>query len=187
RNDVPQALSLIGDIDAAVVETVAGKDADLGRLRKAIGDTLAAGNRVFFYGCGATGRLSLSIEYIWRSLHPDRAEADKVTGFMSGGDLALVHSIENFEDHPEYGARQLRESGFGPDDLLVCCTEGGETPSVIGATEEATRLSSRKPFFLYCNPDTNLRSVERSRNVLDNEGIEKICLFTGPMVLSGST
>jgi N-acetylmuramic acid 6-phosphate etherase len=99
-----------------------------------------------------------------------------------------VHSIENFEDHPEYGARQVREIGFGKNDLLVSCTEGGETPSVIGATEEAARLSSRKPFFLYCNPNEVLdEQVERSRLVLQNPRIEKISLFVGPMSLSGST
>lgn len=185
--DVPGALRILKDIDMSVVATIAEKEPELTRLRAAIDDTLRTGNRVFFYGCGATGRLSLSIEYIWRSLHPTPPDSEKVHGFMSGGDLALVHSIENFEDHPEYGARQVREVGFGPNDLLVCCTEGGETPSVIGAAEEAARISARKPFFLYCNPDDDLRQVERSQRVLDNPGIEKICLFVGPMVLSGST
>jgi N-acetylmuramic acid 6-phosphate etherase len=107
---------------------------------------------------------------------------------MSGGDLALVHSIENFEDHPEFGARQVRDIGFGENDLLVSCTEGGETPSVIGATEEAAKISRRKPWFLYCNPDSILKKyVSRSRRVLNNPDIEKICIYVGPMSLSGST
>ncbi len=189
RHDIPAALKILKEIDLGVIRDVIGKAPELKRLQAAIADTFAAGNRVFFYGCGATGRLSLSIEYIWRHMHrSDPAAANKVMGFMSGGDLALVHSIENFEDHPEFGARQLREIGFGPHDLLVSCTEGGETPSVIGATEEAARLSSRKPYFLYCNPSEALHEqVERSRLVLENAGIEKICLFVGPMALSGST
>jgi len=188
RNDIPAALHIQKEIDLGVLAAVAARANALQRLEAAIGETLRAGNRVFFYGCGATGRLSMAIEYIWRHLHRGRPEADCVLGFMSGGDLALVHSIENFEDHPAYGARQVREIGFGPQDLLVCCTEGGETPSVIGATEEATRISARKPFFLYCNPDEVLHAhVERSRLVLDNPAIEKICLFVGPMALSGST
>lgn len=188
RRDIPAAIHIQKEIDLGVLAAVAARGAELARLEAAIRSALRAGNRVFFYGCGATGRLSMAIEYIWRHLHRGRSEADNVLGFMSGGDLALVHSIENFEDHPEFGARQLREIGFGPDDLLVCCTEGGETPSVIGATEEATRLSSRKPFFLYCNPDDVLHAeVERSRLVLENPAIEKICLFVGPMALSGST
>ena len=188
RNDISAALKILKEIDLGVIAQVSSRVNDLDRLALAIRATLTAGNRVFFYGCGATGRLSMSIEYIWRHLHRGTPEADKVRGFMSGGDLALVHSIENFEDHPEYGARQVREIGFGKDDLLVSCTEGGETPSVIGATEEAARISSRKPFFLYCNPDHVLHEqVERSRRVLQNIRIEKISLFVGPMAISGST
>jgi N-acetylmuramic acid 6-phosphate etherase len=76
---------------------------------------------------------------------------------------------------------------FGDGDLLVSTTKGGETPFVIGATEEAARLSKRKPWFLYCNPDAALVSVERSKRVIDNPSIEKISLPTGPMSLSGST
>ncbi len=188
RQDIPAALKILKEIDLGVIALVASRAHALERLEAAIRDTLKSGNRVFFYGCGATGRLSMAIEYIWRHMHRGRPEADSVMGFMSGGDLALVHSIENFEDHPEYGARQVRDIGFGKNDLLVSCTEGGETPSVIGATEEAARISSRKPFFLYCNPDHVLHEqVERSRRVLENPRIEKISLFVGPMSLSGST
>jgi N-acetylmuramic acid 6-phosphate etherase len=35
------------------------------------------------------------------------------------GDLALIKAIETFEDHPEYGARQLEELGFVEGDLLI--------------------------------------------------------------------
>ncbi len=188
RKDIGGALKILKEIDLGVIAAVAAQSQELKRLEEAIRETLRAGNRIFLYGCGATGRLSLSLEYIWRSLHAGQPAADSVLGFMSGGDLALVHSIENFEDHPEFGARQLREIGFGPHDLLISCTEGGETPSVIGATEEAARISVRKPFFLYCNPDNVLHEqVERSRLVLENPAIEKICLYVGPMSLSGST
>lgn len=189
RHDVPEALRILQGIDTGVVAAVMQKAPELAQLESAIRDTLRAGHRVFFYGCGATGRLSMAIEYVWRFMHRhDPAAADRVLGFMSGGDLALVHSIENFEDHPEFGARQVREIGFGPHDLLVSCTEGGETPSVIGATEAAAKISSRAPFFLYCNPDHVLHEqVERSRRVLENPAIRKICLFVGPMYLSGST
>lgn len=188
RRDLPAALAILKDIDMGVMSDVDSCLPALTGLEAAMRETLQNGNRIFFYGCGATGRLSLAIEYIWRHMHRGSAAADRVQGFMSGGDLALVHSIENFEDHPEFGARQLREIGFGANDLLVSCTEGGETPSVIGATEEAARLSKRKPFFLYCNPDKVLHEqVERSRRVLENSDIEKICLFVGPMALSGST
>src|SRR5512140_1290963 len=132
--DLPRALRVLRDIDCSAIERVLEKRPGIDQLSARMRDCMARGRRVFFYGCGATGRLSLSLEYLWRFVNQG---SDAVRGFMSGGDLALVHSIENFEDHPELGARQLGEIGFGPDDLLVSCTEGGETPSVIGATEAA--------------------------------------------------
>jgi N-acetylmuramic acid 6-phosphate etherase len=82
----------------------------------------------------------------------------------------------------------LHEAGFKDGDLLVGTTEGGETPFVIGAVEEASRLSFRKPFFLYCNPDDLLcRIADRSRMVIQNPGIEKMNLTVGPMAVTGST
>lgn len=189
HHDLPAAFKVLHAIDCDVIDKMVAYQPRLQPLYDAIADTLASGHRVFFYGCGATGRLSMSVEYLWRYVHRnDQEMADRVLGFMSGGDLALVHSIENFEDHPEFGARQVHDIGFGPHDLLVSTTEGGETPSVIGATEEAARISSRKPFFLYCNPeDVLINTVERSRRVITSDTIRSICLDVGPMYLSGST
>lgn len=53
---------------------------------------------------------------------------------MAGGDVALIKSVEDFEDHPEFAAQQMRDLGYTADDLLIASTEGGETPWVIGAT-----------------------------------------------------
>ena len=61
-------------------------------------------------------------------------------------------------------------------------------PYVIGATVEALKLSERHPYFLYCNPDGVLkRTVQRSKDVIENSQIKKINLFVGPMALAGST
>lgn len=189
RQDLQSAIKTIKKIDIGVIQDVIKKMPEILALRDAMRDTLESGGRIFFYGCGATGRLSLSIEYAWRFVHQDNPEmADKVRGFMTGGDVALVYAMESFEDYPEIGARHLNDMGFQENDLLVSCTEGGETPSVIGATEEAARISKRSPYFLYSNPDELLiKHVERSRQVLENDAINKICLYVGPMAISGST
>jgi N-acetylmuramic acid 6-phosphate etherase len=157
-------------------------------LKDIIKDTLDFGNNIYFCGCGATGRLSLTIETIWRQLHHDEAIENRIFSFMAGGDVALIRSIENFEDFPQFGARQLLEAGFNDGDLLIATTEGGETPFVIGAVEKASQISKRKPFFLYCNPDKLLCEVaERSKRVIENADIEKINLTVGPMAVTGST
>jgi N-acetylmuramic acid 6-phosphate etherase len=127
----------------------------------------------------------MSLEYLWRQRHPD---SDELVAFMAGGDTALVHALEGFEDHPSYGARHLEELGFVDGDLLIACTEGGETPYVLGATERAAEISSTQPCFLYCNDDVVLSDeVERFRRVHQNPAIDKLCLHVGPMALAGST
>lgn len=188
KDDLGEAIRELHQVDLLAIRRFEQKAARLPALAAAIEKTLAAGRRIFLCGCGATGRLSLSLEVFCREhmLPPEMRE--RVTGFMAGGDLALIKSIENFEDHPEFGTRQLDELGFADGDLLISSTEGGETPFVIGATERAAEVSSNPPWFLYCNPDEELvRQVERSRRVIENPGIEKINLAVGAMAISGST
>jgi N-acetylmuramic acid 6-phosphate etherase len=185
RNDLPRAVSVLKGIDLHALNLMEGYAPEIDRLARRVEETLAGGNRVFLCGCGATGRLSLSLEYLWRQR---RDSSDEVVSFMAGGDVALVHSLEGFEDYPAHGARHLEEMGFSDGDLLISCTEGGETPYVIGATEKAAEISSNRPFFLYCNATSALADqVERFQRVHLNPRIEKICLHVGPMALAGST
>src|SRR5664279_1828982 len=181
-NDTGEAIQKLKELDNAVLKVFSEKITQIIYLKDKIRDTLNDGNDIYFCGCGATGRLSLTIETLWRQVHKGKILENKVFSFMSGGDVALIRSIENFEDFPAYGARQLVESGFKDGDLLIATTEGGETPFVIGATEN----SKRKPFFLYCNPDDILSDVaERSKRVIQNTNIEKINLTVGPMAVTG--
>jgi len=188
EEDPCRGITALAGIDLEALARSAEKVPEIVELRSEIGRTLRDGKRVFLCGCGATGRLSLSLEVLWREHIKDPRLRDSVIGFMAGGDAALIRAIEDFEDHPEFAARQMRELCFGPEDLLIACTEGGETPFVIGAAEAALKTSSRAPFFLYCNPDGPLcKAAERSKRVLEEPGIRKLNLETGPMALAGST
>jgi N-acetylmuramic acid 6-phosphate etherase len=188
RRDLPAALRALQAVDVAALELFQAQAAGVAELAEAVAGTFAAGRRVFLCGCGATGRLSLTAEWLGRAGMLPAKLAARVIGFMAGGDAALIRSIENFEDFPDYGARQLDELGFGADDLLIAATEGGETPWVIGAAERAAAVSDNAPWFLYCNPDAQLRRVAaRSRRVLDDARIRKLNLHVGPMALAGST
>jgi N-acetylmuramic acid 6-phosphate etherase len=187
-HDLPAALRILKQIDCQALEIPMRKAAEIHHLAERIDQTFRGGHRVFLCGCGATGRLALTLETLWREKFPGAGQADLVSAFMAGGDAALVRSIEQFEDHPEYGAAQLDDAGFVDGDLLISCTEGGETPFVIGATEQAALISTNHPFFLYCNPDEVLcRTVGRSRRVIENAAIHKINLTVGPMAIAGST
>jgi N-acetylmuramic acid 6-phosphate etherase len=183
ESDLSSGLALLQEVDRLALELMREKELTLWQLAQDIQDTLGRGQRVFLVGCGATGRLSLVLETLFRQIY----QTDQVCAFMAGGDFALIKSVESFEDKTDYGARQLRELGFQEGDLLLAPTEGGETPFVIGATLEASRLSKRKPYFLYCNPDELLMPIARSREIIENAGINKVNLAVGPMAISGST
>ncbi|MFZ5677110.1 MAG: hypothetical protein ACOZAM_29465 [Pseudomonadota bacterium] len=185
KTDVAHGLNVLREVDLDALRRIAGLRREAGALFHAVADTLARGDRIYLVGCGATGRLSLSLEFLWRRKFP---ASTQVLSLMAGGDVALVHSLEGFEDFPDYGARHLVQLGFGPDDLLIGSTEGGETPYVIGAVEEAAEISRRPPQFLYCNTRQILVDrVERSRRILTNPRIQSLCLDAGPMALTGST
>lgn len=188
QEDLPAAFNRLQEVDLAALSRLCSATEKIAELAQCIADTFASGGRLFIAGCGATGRLALTVEMLCRSgvLPPELRES--VIGFMAGGDVALIRSIEGFEDHPEYGARQLTELGFREGDLLTGVTEGGETPFVIGAVRASIPLSTRAPWFCYCNPDDVLRRVAaRSRETLDDPRIRKLNLTVGPMALAGST
>lgn len=185
EHDVEQGLRVLREVDLAALRGIHAQFESYQPLFESVAETLSAGHRIYLVGCGATGRLSLSLEYLWRCRHPS---SDQVRSLMAGGDVALVHSLEGFEDYPQYGARHLKQLGFTSDDLLIGTTEGGETPYVIGAVELAASEATSHPFFLFCNtPEILIEKVERSRRVLQNPKIHSLCLATGPMALTGST
>ena len=168
-------------------------------LRDAMLLVSAAGGRLRFSGCGSTGRLAVILESMWRrgwlaaaERFPEaagecRAQADRAAGIITGGDRALVKSVESFEDYQSFGARQLRDVGIGPGDLCVAISEGGETSSVIGTAWEAVNSKARV-FFVYNNPTELLCThIERSRELIEHPEVTCLDLCTGPMALSGST
>lgn len=183
NNDLASAIALLQEVDKEALEVLKGKLKDIYALSNSIKGCLENGGKLFMSGCGATGRLSLAIETFWRK----QTGRDNVFGFMAGGDYALIRSVERFEDKMSYGHRQLEDLGFGKNDLLLAITEGGETSFVIGSALAAIETSKRKPYFIYCNPDSELDSIERSKDIIKNEGIEKLNLAVGPMAISGST
>lgn len=70
---------------------------------------------------------------------------------MTGGDYALVKSVEAFEDYQNFGRRQAADLGIGPKDMLVAITEGGETSSVIGTVKESAERGAAV-YLLFNNP-----------------------------------
>lgn len=154
-------------------------------------ETLVNGGTVVFSGCGATGRLSILLESMWRRACAEVPRlarwSDSVCSIMTGGDFALVRSVEFFEDFAEFGRQQVREMDPGKGDMLVAITEGGETSSVLGTVDEALNRNM-DVFLLFNNPADLLSSrLERSRRAIQDPRVAVLDLFCGPMALAGST
>ena len=152
--------------------------------------------RIVFSGCGATGRLSILLESMWRDFFHRRAKelsaeelkyADRIASIMTGGDFALIRSVEFFEDYAEGGRRQAEALGVGEGDTFVAITEGGETSSVLGTLKYAAEHGA-KCFLVFNNPADLLRGyLDRCREAIDNPKVTVIDLYCGSMSVAGST
>ncbi len=152
--------------------------------------------RIIFSGCGATGRLSILLESMWRDFFHRRAAeltpeelklADRSASIMTGGDFALIKSVESFEDSMPGGERQAAALNVGEGDTFVAITEGGETSSVLGTLRYAASHGA-KCYLVFNNPADILRAhLDRSREAIDNPKVTVIDLYCGSMSLAGST
>jgi N-acetylmuramic acid 6-phosphate etherase len=195
--DLPAAIRMLQSVDDEIppaMEMVLKQDS-FGRLVDAFSEAMSTGKRIYFTGCGATGRLSILLEAAWRRcwhqikhISPEMSEMeDRAFSVMAGGDFALIKSVEGYEDFPDFGRHQLRQMGVGSGDVVVAITEGGETPFVIGTAWEGLDAGA-KVFFVYNNPTELLcRHIKRSREVIEEQRITKLDLTTGPMAITGST
>ena len=152
--------------------------------------------RIIFSGCGATGRLSILLESLWRDFFHRRAKelsaeelkyADRIASIMTGGDFALIRSVEFFEDYAEGGRRQAAALEVGEGDTFVAITEGGETSSVLGTLGYAAEHGA-KCYLVFNNPADILRGhLDRCREAIDNPKVTVVDLYCGSMSVAGST
>ncbi len=156
-------------------------------------------HRICFSGCGASGRVAIILEAMWRAAWkkaaahlPEKREeytafADQVISIMTGGDRALIRSVENFEDYQIFGRRQVSDAELGRDDVLIAMAEGGVVSSVIGSAKEAHERGAHV-FLIFNNPkDILTRHIQRSREVIEIPEITHFDLTTGHTALTGST
>lgn len=193
KKDIGAALNLLFEADGDVVKKFR-EFAESGRaeeIKETILRSLKNGGRIFFTGCGSTGRLSILLDSVWRDFWQRQKSAtdweNRTFSVMAGGDYALIKSVEGFEDFTGFGKKQIADLGVSAKDVVFAITEGGETSFVIG-TAWAGVEAGAKVYFVYNNPDDILcEHVRRSREVVQDPRIEKINLTTGPMSITGST
>ncbi|MEW6455319.1 MAG: hypothetical protein AB1410_01215 [Acidobacteriota bacterium] len=201
------------DISAKILELSENSE-KIEQAVEAVEKAIIEKRKIYIYGCGATGRLAKQMEStfwrpFWRKLkssplwekikiHLAEGVEEQLIGEMTGGDRALISSLEGFEDLQLIGYLQLKDRGIEKGDVVFCVTEGGETSSVIGTIlaalnqygkldKEKIEVARKNLYFIYNNPDEVLIPFERSRAVIENPAITKINLATGHQAITGST
>ena len=196
------------------LDAVAKKTLVLNRLVRAIERAILTGHKIYIYS-DATNGLAKQVESvfwrpfwkkvrgtgrIWNKLETSIPAniPDLLIGEMTGGDRALMGSMEGLDDLLLVGWLQLKEHDIKKEDVVICFSEGGDTPSVIGTLQAAVDLwetdgsydpqnAQKHLYFIYNNPDDELLSIDRSQSIIEDLGITKINLSTGPQSISGST
>jgi len=202
------------DVDARL-KSLGQNSQVLERAVQAVEEAILSGRKIYLFGCQETGRWTKWVESsIWRPFWKDLQARKKIwakvspkvgdsienrfIGEMPGADRSLISPLEGWEDLMITGRLQLEERGIEPGDVVFCVSASGESPAVIGTIYEALDQWTRrypydapkiqkKLFFFFNNPEEVLLPFDRCQAVLEEPGITKIDLTTGPQALTGST
>lgn len=140
----------------------------------AISERMKKGGRLFYTGCGTSGRLGV----LDASECPPTygVSYDTVIGIMAGGDKALRQAGEADEDSYEAGCRDLSAYSINENDSVIGISVAGGASFVIGTLETAKKAGALT-VALSCNAGC---AIEEIADI-------SIHPDTGAEVITGST
>ena len=147
---------------------------NIGAAVDGISERMKKGGRLFYIGCGTSGRLGV----LDASECPPTfgVSYDTVQGIIAGGNERMFRAGENAEDKYENGCEDIKSYGVSAGDVVVGISAAGNAAYVVGAIETAKALGC-VTVGLTSNPDTAIL----------NAADIKIFTDTGAEVLTGST
>ena len=169
-----QIAAIMNREDETVIRAIRENLIDIACCAEYAGEALRAGGRIVYMGAGTSGRLGLL----------DAVECpptfgvpyDTVIGLVAGGASAFDRPLEDAEDRPEEGVKDLRAIGLNKKDILIGIAASGRTPYVLGGLEDARQLGCRT-VAISCNAGSPIGAAA-------DLAIEVV---PGPECLTGST
>lgn len=151
-----EMVKLISKEDELVIKAV---NAELNNIADAVDtiyESLKDGGRLFYVGCGTSGRLGV----LDASECPPTygTSPEMIQGYIAGGDTALRNAVEGSEDDKDAGYRLADEAKMRAGDVLVGITASGSAPYVIGTAMRAKELGM-KTIALVNNRDSRLGKI----------------------------
>lgn len=169
-----EMVRLINQEDQKVALAVAQVAPEIARAIDVITHQLSQGGRLFYAGCGTSGRLGILDAVECPPTYS--TDPELVQAIIAGGYPAIFRAVEGAEDDFDLGRRDLQERGFAPQDVLVGLAASGRTPYVLGAMGYARELGAAV-IAVTCCPGSE---VDQMADI-------GIAPTPGPEVITGST
>lgn len=146
----------------------------IARCAELAGEALRAGGRIVYIGAGTSGRLGVL----------DAVECPPtfgvpygtVVGLVASGAAAFDKPLEDAEDKPEEGVRDVKAIDLKKEDILIGIAASGRTPYVLGGIEYAKGLGCHTAAIV-CNGNSPMAAAAELA----------IEVFPGPECVTGST
>jgi len=167
-------LTMINHEDAIVADAVKKSIPQIAKLVEAGVAALSQGGRVFYCGCGTSGRLAVA----------DAAECpptygvptDLVNAVIAGGIGAMINASEGCEDSREQGVKAFENANITEKDLVIGISAAGRAPFVLAFMEKSKALGCTVGAIVN-NEDTEMAKIAHI----------PVVTLTGAEAIKGST
>ena len=167
-------LTMINNEDATVAGAVKKSIPQIAKLVEAGVAALSRGGRVFYCGCGTSGRLAVA----------DAAECpptygvpnDLVNAVIAGGIGAMINASEGCEDSRERGVQAFEDANITEKDLVIGISAAGRAPFVLAFMEKSKALGCTVGAIVN-NEDTEMAKIAHI----------PVVTLTGAEAIKGST
>ena len=165
-------LCLINKEDAVIHGKIYNVLPLIEKLIISIVSCLNNGGRLFYIGCGTSGRLGV----LDAAECPPTFSTDHslVQGIIAGGKKALYKSVENAEDNFE-DAKNIIKNKVKKNDIVIGLSASGTSKFVLSGLKEAHKIKV-KTGLITCNLVKDLSYVDHL-----------IKIIVGPEIITGST
>ena len=169
-----QMLSVMQQENGNAVAAVGHQIDNIERAVDGIYEKMKTGGRLFYVGCGTSGRIGVM----------DAAEcpptygvsADLVVGIIAGGDKALRRASEGAEDSFDSGYQELKNRQLTEKDCVVGISAAGGAAYVLGAFSAAKEVGA-----------FTVAITSNAGSAMTEAAMVSICPDTGAEVVTGST
>ena len=174
RMSTAQMMRVMQDENLHAARAIESELDAIGAAVDAISERMAKGGRLFYIGCGTSGRLGV----VDASECPPTYGVPHgvVVGLIAGGDGAIRRAVEGAEDSREMGYADLKAYELTALDSVVGISVAGGAAYVLGAFDLATEVGALR-VALSCNEGCPIEQVA-------DIGIHP---DTGAEVVTGST